>query len=300
MKLGTTLLFEKELGYTESMKFAANAGFKYVDFDLTGTYEPSPKEEEIFFSRLKKATENEGMKITQTHAPYVKGITVGYDSFSDGVYIESVKKAIRRTAMLGAEFAVLHLNTPYPENYESVAYDYGEFADENFKRCSEMLYALKDTLVEYNVTVLIENTVAYDFVNRMHKPGPCSSSDECNRFIDVLGDDRFGVCLDGGHLNAVKGERVSEFVSRLGKRIKALHLHDNFGMLGDWFGELDRHLPPFIGCFEWKELADSLKAVGYGGVYSFECNSYGKKEYAEYCYGYIYRAGKDIFYGDKK
>lgn len=300
MKLGTNLLFEKELGYVESMKLAAKAGFGYVDFDLTGNYNPEPKDEERFFTGLKRATEKEGMKISQTHAPYVKKICEGYSDFTDGRFIESIKTAVRRAKILGAEYTVLHLNTPYPENYENVPYDYDIFKADNFKVCADVLNSLKPTLKEYGIVALLEDVVAYDFVNRMHKAGPCCTSEECNAYIDLLGEEYFGVCLDVGHLNTVKGESISEYVSKLGKRIRALHLHDNFGMLNDWFGELDRHLPPFFGCVKWRELSESLKSVGYDGVYSFECNSYGRKEYAAEFYGYLSRAGKDIFYGDNK
>ena len=40
MKIGTNLQFEKQIGYKKSLTLAAQAGFKYLDFDLTGNITP--------------------------------------------------------------------------------------------------------------------------------------------------------------------------------------------------------------------------------------------------------------------
>ena len=58
-------------------------------------------------------------------------------------------------------------------------------------------------------------------------------------------------------------KHIPTYIRTLGKRIKALHIHDNDAVS-------DQHLMPFAGCFRWKEFIDALKEIGYDGDLSFE------------------------------
>ena len=46
--------------------------------------------------------------------------------------------------------------------------------------------------------------------------------------LDKIEDDRIGICLDIGHLNAASNIDVLEWISVLGKYIKHFHLHNNY------------------------------------------------------------------------
>ena len=168
-------------------------------------------------------------------------------------------------------------------------------AEDNFKRNVDFCERIKPVLKEHGIKMALENLAAYDWVGRCHASTVCCTSKECNRYIDMLGDEHFCICLDAGHLNLIPGETHDQFISALKDRIKVLHLHDNFGILNDWFGELDRHLPPYVGCLEWNKLATSLKSNGFNGVYSFEVKGYAPKEFVEGEYKYLFDAGKKIF-----
>lgn len=295
MKFGTNLLYEKQLGYRASLEKAAKAGFEYLDMDLTHDWGCARKDEEKYFTQLLKIATDNGMKMSQAHAPYVRKITDNPAEFESEEFRERVRAAIRRSAIIGAPYLVAHLYSPYPANYENLPYDYSALREENIKRNLDFCYSLKEDLKEYGVSLAIENVVAYDFVNRMHASCVCCTSEECNRYIDDLGDEQFCVCLDAGHLNLIEGETHAQFIKSLGKRVRVLHLHDNFGRLNDWFGELDRHLPPYLGTLEWEKLAQALKEIGYDGVYSFEVSGYGPTDFAQGNYEYLYKCAKRIF-----
>lgn len=298
MKFGTSLSFEKQLGYKEALKHAAKAGFKYVDFNLAGLYDCDVKDEEKVFKELLKITEGEGLKVGQAHAPSQNGMYNPPETFLCEEWLDRQRAAIRQAAILKSPYVVEHLFVPNFVGYEFVRYDYDKLKEENFERNVEFCLKLKDYLKEYNVKMALENIITFDLPSRMHVPATCSSSAECNRYIDALGEENFCICLDAGHLNLVAGETHTDFISRLGKRIEVLHLHDNFGILNDWFGELDRHLPPFVGCLEWDKLRKALKSIGFDGVYSFEGGAFGPVELIDEHYNYVYKAFNLIFNKD--
>lgn len=251
----------------------------------------SQKDEEKFFGERIKLLNDYGLTPSQAHAPYFSHLSDDPTEFTDGTFKNKIITAIRRAAIIGAPYLVLHLYVPYVKNKEVVPYDYSIFAEDNFKRNVEFCEGLKPYLREYGVSIALENLNAYDCTTHRHASTVCCTSKECNRYIDTLGDEYFCICLDTGHLNLVAGETHDEFITNLHGRVKVLHLNDNFGI---W--ELDRHLSPFIGCLEWDKLAASLKKNDFNGVYSFEMKSYMPNEFIDDYYSYLYKAGKKIFY----
>ncbi len=297
MELGTTLLFEKETGLEKSAASAAKAGFKYIDFDLTGLYDCDIKDEEKNFLSYKKTLESLGLSVRQAHAPYLKFLSHDKKDVENFDLYGKVTAAVRRAAVLGAKYLAYHCYVPYTKGQKEgkECYDYDKVAEENFRFNVDFLYKLKPTLEEYNIKLALENIVAYDYTKRAHAPTVCHYSRECNRFIDELGDENFCVCFDAGHLNLCEGENFAQFTAALGNRIEILHLHDNFGIQNDWFGELDRHLPPFVGSLKWDKLCEALKNINFNGVYSFECSSYGLPVFLDREYEYIYDCANIIF-----
>ncbi len=61
--------------------------------------------------------------------------------------------------------------------------------------------------------------------------------------------DNIGICLDLGHANITVG--VAEAISRLGKRIAEVHVHDNHGFK-------DEHLWPGEGTIDWRATSTAL------------------------------------------
>lgn len=291
MELGTTLLHEKFLDIPTSAVRAAEAGFRYIDFDLTGESGFPGGDEEKYFVGLRRAIESEGVSVSQAHAPYLKSISTEPSEFFDQEFLRRQRAAVRRAAYLGAPYLVYHPYVPYGVDHLTAPYDYGRFRAENFARNLEFFGALKPVLQEYGVRGAIENTVAFDWVRRGSAATVCCTSEETLALIRALGEETFCACLDVGHLNLLKGESPAEYIRSLGGNLKVLHLHDNFGAQNDWFGELDRHLPPFYGCVDWEGTVRALRVSGFAGVFSFECSHYGPPEFADGLMAYLFRAG---------
>ena len=68
--------------------------------------------------------------------------------------------------------------------------------------------------------------------------------------------------LDTGHLSLLHID-FTYYISVLGHRIKALHIHDN-----DTIN--DCHLAPYTGNIPWATVLSALKAAGYQGNLNFE------------------------------
>lgn len=296
MKLGTTLFSWKMEGIAGALKTASKAGFRYVDYNLCEDYGVAQKDEEKYFGEIRSIMQDCGITASQAHAPAITAMSDDASAFEGEKFREEVIASIRRAAILGAPYLVMHLYIPYGKNFKNTPYNYSLLAEENFKRNIDFCESIKPYLKEYGVMLAIENLSAYDFVNEQAVATVCCTSKECNRYIDALGDEHFCVCLDAGHLNLFKGETHEDFIDNLHGRVKVLHLHDNFGALTDWYGDVDRHLPPFLGTLPWDKLAQSLKKNNFDGVYSFEVKGYAPKEFVQGEYEYLFKAGKKIFY----
>ena len=57
--------------------------------------------------------------------------------------------------------------------------------------------------------------------------------------------------IDIGHMNLF-GKKPEDFIKKFGKRIKHIHMHDNYG-------DSDLHLPVGTGSIEWDKLIPVLK-----------------------------------------
>ena len=125
-------------------------------------------------------------------------------------------------------------------------------------------------LKQCGVKACLENL--YESVGGRTTEGVCANPEDAIWYIDTLnayaGEELFGFCLDTGHLQLV-GRDPYEFITRLGSRIKVLHLHENNG-------KEDTHQLPFTfgngdgrGA-DWDGVLRGLKEIGYQGTLSFE------------------------------
>ena len=90
--------------------------------------------------------------------------------------------------------------------------------------------------------------------------------------------------MDSGHAFITK-EYIPETVRRIGKRLVALHLHDNTG-------DRDDHLPPYFGKMPMDELISALKKVGYDGNLNFEVRFEAvPADFLETAMKYVYDVG---------
>ena len=94
-------------------------------------------------------------------------------------------------------------------------------------------------------------------------PSVCGTPDMFRDYVDMLDNDNFSACLDIGHVPLV-GEDISEMINTLGgKRLKALHIHDN-----DFLH--DSHSLPYSGKIDFDLVCRELAHIGYSGDFTFE------------------------------
>ena len=196
-----------------------------------------------------------GLTITQAHSPF-PSYAVKNPAFLD-YSIETHKKAMKLCQYADCPRLVVHgISRRVTDT---------ELTDDEVRALNYKLYtSLIDTAKETGVTVLLENLFAT--TNGRRYAGVCADAHEAIEYIDTLnekaGCECFGFCFDVGHLNIVHGS-IYSYVTKLGKRIKALHIHDN-----DM--NADSHLAPYTGTVRWADLYTALRDIGYTGDLSFE------------------------------
>jgi len=85
-------------------------------------------------------------------------------------------------------------------------------------------------------------------------------------FIDAVGADNLGVCIDAGHCN-LREMPLPEIVRRCGSRLFEVHAHDNCG-------DVDSHAPIGTGTVPWLPFAGALEESGYSGAITVEQRDY--------------------------
>jgi len=84
---------------------------------------------------------------------------------------------------------------------------------------------------------------------------------EVVRFVEGIGLDNLGYCLDTSHANI--GEDPVAAIDLVGDRLLTLHISDNDG-------KSDQHALPFEGTVDWAGFMRALGASGYDGVFMLE------------------------------
>ena len=138
--------------------------------------------------------------------------------------------------------------------------------EEIFDRNVQAIRILADHVKDDGITICLENLT--------NGSGPLSDGnykysvhyrvEELLWYIEQLGDEHLGICLDTGHLNLTKACSQGAFIRKAGKHLKALHIADNQGAT-------DQHLMPFgVGKVDFEDVFSALKEIGYDGYINYE------------------------------
>ena len=238
----------------------------YSAIDDLGVKTSTDAEEKEYCKKYVSLANKYGIEIAQTHAPFL--INRPESEFLSDEYINSVRESIYRTQRLGSKYLVVHPYCPQGLDFfvNARTYDYGKLIDHNKEVNLQFFDKFIPALKETGVMICIENLFAYDILLQRHVKGVCGDADETNFYIDRLGEEYFGACYDSGHLNHFAGDET-EYIEKLGKRLKVVHLNDSFGK--EFYG-MDWHLMPGQGDVSWDKIAIALKKIGYKGVANFE------------------------------
>ena len=262
MRLGTGMGFARGLDLTgdEKYRLLSQAGFECVDTMIDGSWR-SPEwqtpDEELRrqMEESREAARRNDIEIYQFHAPF-DCVWSG-----DPAVMEAVRKvqiqAIKATSWLGARYMVMHpLTFGYRLNDEQL-----RMAKE---KNTEYFGGLRPYLQKYDVQVAIENMFVYDHNGRPRKTN-CSTAQQLKEYVDALGRDSFGVCMDSGHAALVLQD-PAEMICELGSDyLLVTHMHDNTCINDD-------HMLPGFGTLDWVSIGRALRDIGYEGVFNYEAD----------------------------
>ena len=157
---------------------------------------------------------------------------------------------------------------------------------ERFERNVERLRVLAEYIKDKDITVCLENLRSPDEPLDNLVVG---SAADILEIIRAVGSERFGICLDTGHLNLTyKDQR--DFILTAADKLRALHIADNEG-------ERDQHLMPFTkGKVDFGTVVDALREINYVGLFNLEIPGETKIplelrnekiKYIKACYSYL-------------
>lgn len=184
----------------------------------------------IWANQLRMYAEKLGVKYTQAHAPY------GGECHS-----ELMLRSFEVCRILGIKQMVVHPIWHDSEN--RILKDETEFIKINVEAMKPLLEVAENS----GVTILSENLLW----------GASIYPETISNLVEAISNPYFHWCWDIGHshCNGVSLQSIRSL-----KQIpKSLHIHDNHGI-----GQ-DEHLFPGDGTIDWKEVLDTLGAIGYGG-----------------------------------
>lgn len=271
---------EKYIDFEEAVDIVAEAGFDTIDFNLGLAHRRISAGQDFTetFEYVRQYVESKGLRIHQTHAR----VLVFEETLTDRFY-DMIVEDIKATAILGAKYIVIHPLKPRFAIYDRSADYRREINLAFFKR-------LKPVLEEYGVIECIENLFHTDEERGVCCPAACSRPEEILGYLNELGTDNFGVCLDTGHMlltGDYTGDTIPNAIRKFGKNLKVLHVHDNRKIRDD-------HYLPFMGLTDWKAVANALEEVGFDGVFSLEIMPHRFVSFDRKVWGETYKFARKI------
>lgn len=251
-----------KLTYSEFFDLLAGAGFDSVDFMLNDLVfdnsEMTLANTAEYCDAVKRAANERGLTIEQTHAPFQ------FKKWDDKEHFESVifprtVRSLEMSALLGAKICVVH-----PLHYKK----YKGNEEEMFRLNMEFFGRLIPYCKEYGVKVGIENMWQRDSRRKCIVMDTCNTAEELIRYIDTLDSEYMVANLDIGHVGlAMRDDEAEDFIRALGHdRLKALHVHDNNY-------QTDGHVLPYFGSINWDKVTSALADIDYDGDLTYEVNS---------------------------
>ena len=261
----------------EGFALLKRAGFSCADFSLNGylinkeiyrsqvnTFFDRPiRELEAFFAPHKKAAQAVGIAVNQMHMPYPNYVPGGSRELNDYLRDVVAPKSMELCAFFGCPYIVVH-------GFKLARFLGSE--EREWEQTERFLDLLAPMARERGITICIENL--YDGLGGHMVEGPCCNAEKSAARIDRMNEkyraEVLGFCFDTGHANLV-GLDFERFLTVLGPRLKALHIHDNDGI-----GDL--HQIPFTftktrenrPSTDWEGFVRGLQRIRYDGVLSFE------------------------------
>ena len=196
--------------------------------------------------------EREGIFFEMCHLPFIQAGAPLYGEAYE-IFCKRMHGAIEAAKMIGAKCAVMH---PNAATIQTKFFN----RKEQFDAVISHLAPFVDHAERIGVSTVVENMRVIPTFVASHRY--TQTPEEICEVADALG---IGICWDFGHAN-ISGICQSEGLAYVGKRLRAIHVNDNFGINDD-------HVPPFIGNVNWKDAMHGLALTGFDGLLNFEIST---------------------------
>jgi L-ribulose-5-phosphate 3-epimerase len=242
--------------YIESMKRCKAAGFNVLDANfcsaLNGKTDLAKDNWQEIMTDIRNEAEKLGVEFSQSHPVFIPGSIYNKPPETMEIYKKMMERSIIASSILGVKWAVLH---PIEEKILT-EFDMDANIRANFKFFASAVELAKKN----NVGVAFENMLEKVTTKRRFS----SHAGELVALVDAYNDPGVGACWDFGHGNLLyKDQRVA--LRTLGKRLKATHVDDNYGLDDD-------HMFPFHGTVDWHSIMPVLREIGYEGDFTYEAH----------------------------
>lgn len=252
--------FEKRLGHAGAVRLICESGFDAIDYTMYDCTQPIFSSERTRMVReMKEIADGFGVVFNQAHSTNPSCRYGKENAELNGRLHDCVMISLEVAAELGAAQIVVHpIFVPNVSREEQREINLDFYAE---------VVARAEAL---GVKVAIENMWGiHPEKPRRIIPNVCSTGEELCEYIDMLDSEYVTACLDIGHAGLV-GERADSMIRALGKRLGALHIHDN-----DFYS--DMHTFPYFGDIDFDRVYAALREVGYSGDITFEADGILRK-----------------------
>ncbi len=266
MKLSTTTAmyrYRRDGSYitlSDSAKGLYEAGYRDIDVNFCkADCEPLELTEdgwEDWARRYKEELDSLGMTADQSHAPFYR-YRKAEDYRISEYREEMIRRSIVASGILGTKAITFHSIMADPKD-----------AALNARANLEYFKPHLELAAKCGVSVAIENMFGKRLPDGRRGYRYHASLEELIELTDRLKQDfdNVGICWDTGHANEM-GEDQGTCLRRIGKRLIATHINDNYG-------EKDDHLLPWLGTVDWEAVMNGLREIGYQGSFSFETHKF--------------------------
>lgn len=216
--------------------------FNFVDYTLAQGSPLLGREWESWVRGIRERAEANGQRFYQSHGHMFDVLRL-YDEETNALLID---RAIRGSGMLGVKWVVYH---PYNMGMNRV---------EARKKSYERFVSLREKAEKVGVGIAIENM-----------PFPETYGGQVEELLEFAEKLDLGICWDTSHANLTGYQDQAVPLRMIGKRLKTLHVSDNFG-------QRDDHLAPGYGSVNWESVMTGLREIGYEGTFNFEAHQFAR------------------------
>ena len=241
MKHGIFTWFGYLLPYEDRLKLIRDAGFDCITTWWTNMFSDSDGKREDHVSSADKM----GLFIDSVHLEYAKSDELWMDGVAAEEVFNRLCLDIESAGQHNMRVAIIH---PYV-NCKICSMGVMELFERRIHKMCDLAQSSGINLAFEN---LAGSNAAIDIIMRLRKD-----------------DSNTGLCFDTGHNNIVPPRDFS-ILEKYGKRIFALHIHDNDGIT-------DEHKLPFEGCIDWEKFITALNNTGYEGSLMLESSHQWEK-----------------------